>query len=238
MWQFFTKLGAEKIAEDETNQIGLIAPYAGSSAPVGWLLCDGSAVSRTTYPSLFSALTSTYGAGDGSTTFNVPNLKGRTPIGTAAGYGDRTDTNGVLSGTGVITGGSTIAATSLGYWQGAETVELTEAQSGIVAHNHGISSGAHNHGVTIASNGNHSHGVGYSVANYKTGGNTMYQPNETGSTYNQMGSTAIATTGAATESTTSGISINDKSSESGTAHANIMPGLVLNFIIKYQNEKL
>jgi len=60
---------------------GAIIQYAGSSAPTGWLLADGSAVSRTTYATLFTAISTTYGVGDGSTTFNVPNLKGKIPVG-------------------------------------------------------------------------------------------------------------------------------------------------------------
>lgn len=60
---------------------GLIAPYGGSTAPDGWLLCDGAAVSRTTYAELFAIIASAYGNGDGSTTFNLPNLKGRAPVG-------------------------------------------------------------------------------------------------------------------------------------------------------------
>lgn len=60
---------------------GAISPYAGSSAPTGWLLCDGTAVSRTTYAALFALIGTTYGAGDGSTTFNLPNLKGKIPVG-------------------------------------------------------------------------------------------------------------------------------------------------------------
>lgn len=63
-------------------------PYAGASAPTGWLLCDGAAVSRTTYADLFAAISTTYGAGDGSTTFNVPNLKGRVPVGRDAAQGE------------------------------------------------------------------------------------------------------------------------------------------------------
>src|SRR6185503_20590605 len=47
------------------------------AAPSGWLNCDGSAVSRTTYANLFAAIGTTFGAGDGSTTFNVPDLRGR-----------------------------------------------------------------------------------------------------------------------------------------------------------------
>ncbi|MBI1838917.1 MAG: tail fiber protein [Candidatus Colwellbacteria bacterium] len=61
--------------------------YGGGSAPSGWLLADGSAVSRATYSALFTALGTTYGAGDGSTTFNVPDLRGRAPIGMGQGSG-------------------------------------------------------------------------------------------------------------------------------------------------------
>lgn len=61
----------------DTFPIGAITSYAGDTAPVNWLICDGSAISRTTYADLFNAIGTTYGAGDGSTTFNLPNLKGR-----------------------------------------------------------------------------------------------------------------------------------------------------------------
>ena len=60
---------------------GAISQFAGATAPANWLLCDGSAVSRTTYSALFSVIGDTYGTGDGSTTFNLPNLKGRIPVG-------------------------------------------------------------------------------------------------------------------------------------------------------------
>lgn len=61
--------------------VGSYFPFAGSSAPEGFLLCDGSAVSRETYAALFSAIGTAWGSGDGSTTFNVPNMKGRVPVG-------------------------------------------------------------------------------------------------------------------------------------------------------------
>jgi microcystin-dependent protein len=61
--------------------IGMVTTFAGSTSPTGWLLCDGSAVSRTTYASLFTVVSTTYGAGDGTTTFNLPNLKGSIPVG-------------------------------------------------------------------------------------------------------------------------------------------------------------
>ena len=72
--------------------IGSIAAFAGSSLPSGWLLCNGSAISRTTYSALFSSVGTTYGTGDGSTTFNVPNLvdkfiEGATTSGTVKAAG-------------------------------------------------------------------------------------------------------------------------------------------------------
>lgn len=60
---------------------GSVTMYAGSSAPSGYLLCTGQAVSRTTYSALYAAIGTAFGTGDGSTTFNVPDLKNRLPIG-------------------------------------------------------------------------------------------------------------------------------------------------------------
>ena len=60
---------------------GVVTQYAGAAAPAGWLLCQGQAVSRTDYADLFAVVGTTYGSGDGSTTFNLPNLKGRIPVG-------------------------------------------------------------------------------------------------------------------------------------------------------------
>jgi len=61
--------------------IGSVQMFAGSVAPSGYLICDGSAISRTTYSALYNVISTTYGVGDGSTTFNLPNLKGRMPVG-------------------------------------------------------------------------------------------------------------------------------------------------------------
>jgi len=66
---------------------GAILPYAGATAPDGYLVCDGSAVSRTTYADLFAAIGTSYGVGNGSSTFNLPDLRGRTVIGVGQGSG-------------------------------------------------------------------------------------------------------------------------------------------------------
>lgn len=63
------------------NPVGSLTQYAGATAPIGWLLCQGQAISRTSYAKLYAVLSTTYGIGDGSTTFNLPNLSGRVPVG-------------------------------------------------------------------------------------------------------------------------------------------------------------
>lgn len=65
----------------DTLPVGCIVPFTSDTVPENWLLCNGSAVSRTEYDLLFSIIGTSYGVGDGSTTFNLPNLKGRVAVG-------------------------------------------------------------------------------------------------------------------------------------------------------------
>lgn len=84
---------------------GFIAAYSVAAPPSGWLACNGSAVSRTTYSDLYALIGTTYGAGDGSTTFNVPDLRGRTLIGTdGLAAGSFTANLGTLDNIGGIGG--------------------------------------------------------------------------------------------------------------------------------------
>lgn len=78
---FITNGVPDNLIVNDSVPIGAIQAYAGTTTPTGWLICDGSAVSRTTYSELFEAIGTTYGTGDGSTTFNLPDLRGRTAIG-------------------------------------------------------------------------------------------------------------------------------------------------------------
>ena len=96
---------------------GLVLPYAVSSAPSGYLLCNGQAVSRSTYSTLFAIVSSLYGNGDGSSTFNVPDLRGRFVAGWDAG-------------TGVLTSvtASMIVGSTIGNTGGTQNVALTVAQ--------------------------------------------------------------------------------------------------------------
>jgi len=73
------------VADADAIPIGTIAAYGGGTIPAGWMLCNGSLVSRTTFSDLFKAIGETWGAGDGATTFGTPDLQGRTIIGTGSG---------------------------------------------------------------------------------------------------------------------------------------------------------
>ena len=88
---------------------GVVLPYAGSASPDGWLLCDGSAVSRTTYADLFAAIGTTYGAGNGSTTFNLPGVGDRV----IAGKGSVKTTLGGTGGATSQTPSGTVGNTTL-----------------------------------------------------------------------------------------------------------------------------
>lgn len=69
----------QRLSNDVTTQVvaGVVAAYVGSTAPNGYLICDGSAVSRTTYADLYTVIGTKFGSGDGSTTFNLPDLRGK-----------------------------------------------------------------------------------------------------------------------------------------------------------------
>jgi microcystin-dependent protein len=81
-------LTLNKIKKYIRRNLALVASASGeikltarATPPTGWLICDGSAISRTTYSNLFVAIGTNYGVGDGSTTFNLPDLKGKIPVG-------------------------------------------------------------------------------------------------------------------------------------------------------------
>lgn len=99
MSKFITKNDLKAIFEEvlpldlPNVKIGQIIAYAGSDEPNGWLKCDGRAVSRETYAALFSVIGTTFGSGDGSTTFNLPDLRDSFPVGAGISY-DVGDTGG------------------------------------------------------------------------------------------------------------------------------------------------
>jgi len=82
---------------------GSIMAWSGSSAPSGWVLCDGTAISRTTYAALFAIAGTSYGVGDGSTTFNVPDLQDRLPLGKGTNNSTLGTQTGSMSASSVAT---------------------------------------------------------------------------------------------------------------------------------------
>lgn len=117
---------------------GAVMAFAGSSAPTGWLSCNGAAVSRTTYAALFAAISTTWGSGDGSTTFNVPDFRGM-----------------FLRGTGTNATGSSSGA--VGPAVGAYAADT------YLNHNHGVSDPGHGHILYAESQGAFATGTSGSI---------------------------------------------------------------------------
>lgn len=201
---------------------GVMQMYGGSSAPTGWLLCDGTAVSRSTYSALFAVIGTTFGAGNGTTTFNVPDMRSRMPIGVGTGTGLSART---LAGTG-----------------GVESVTLTGAQSGTSAHGHGntftVSDGVadrtgtddtdHTHTYTVngrqSATASHGHSGSTTAATAASNaGATNYALGGTSSGRSVLHRHPVYFSGSVSNST---------EANATSSHENMPPFVGLNFIIK------
>lgn len=197
---------------------GLIYMFGGSVAPSGFLMCDGSSVSRVTYSDLFDTIGTTYGSGDGSTTFNIPDLTGRIPIGVSG--------NDVLGDIG-----------------GEEMHTLTTVE--LPSHGHTIPS--HGHENTIkATTPTLTHSITQPMFTYNppSGGQTTEQYSgsnrdvttaNTSTAATRSASLAIANHSASactkTGSVTDCSAFNTSSVGGDSAHSNMQPYLTLNYII-------
>lgn len=189
---------------------GAMMEYGGAAAPTGWLLADGSAVSRTTYAALFTAIGTAYGVGDNSTTFNLPNMKGRCARGFDSG---------------------TVSVNALGKTGGAETHPLTVAE--LAVHAHTVNEGAgHTHTMN---NPTHAHGTGGVASggtnpNAPGAGGGVLGVSDTGTSIPVNLSISGAAANQTAVANTTGLTINNNGS--GTAHNNLSPYVTVNYIIK------
>lgn len=187
---------------------GAMMQFGGAAAPTGWLLADGTAVSRTTYAALFAAIGTAYGTGDGSTTFNLPNLKTRVPRGFDA---------------------STTSVNALGKTGGVETVALSVAE--LAAHAHGVTEAAHNHTVNNPAHGHTTNGVAIGGHNPNASGTVgVMGSNEAYENIPINLQVSNGTTSVSANAASTGVSIQNNGS--GSAHNNLSPYVTVNYIIK------
>jgi microcystin-dependent protein len=200
---------------------GSMQAFAGATSPAGWLLCDGAAVNRVTYATLFAIIATTYGAGDGSTTFNVPNMAGRVPVGAG------TQAQNGASGSGVISGGTTVVRTR-GQWFGdvylqSHTHTFTASNSG----NTGGQSADHSHNFNPRSAGGWNSGAAQVVIN----GGSQYWGLRSGANSSDGGTVGSTYGVSAGHTHTFGGSVGAHDQTAG-AQQNVQPSVVTNYIIK------
>ncbi|GLQ09251.1 hypothetical protein GCM10007913_11830 [Devosia yakushimensis] len=200
--------------------IGQVIEFTGDALPPKCIWPAGQNISRTTYAAYFAAVGTKYGAGNGSTTFGVPDYRGRARAG-------RDDMGGTPANRLTAAGG--IAGTTLGAVGGAETVALTTNQ--MPAHQHaGSTSGySHAHSGSTSVDGNHQHGM---TLNNQTSSGAW--PRAT----NQGGTAGFLTDFAGSHAHTFGTSTDTHSHSfttdtrgSGAAHPNLQPTMIMNFAI-------
>jgi len=185
--------------DNKSGMTGEIRMWGGTSAPTGWLLCDGASIARVgDYAALYAIIGTNFGTVDGDT-FNVPDMKGRMPVGVGTGAGGGAE---AATGGTVPVGGSDLTARSLGEWTGAEV--LSTAQ--MAAHTHTLTSGA--------PSDNTSDGTAPST-NSQSGGTTTNAPNVT----NTLGQSASHQHTAYVEGGTSGVAVNAGTGGMGTGEA-------------------
>ncbi|MFO0618969.1 MAG: tail fiber protein [Polyangiaceae bacterium] len=187
-----------------TVPAGTIIAFGGNSIPAGWIACDGQEVDRADYPDLFDAIGVTYGEGDSTTTFNVPDLRGRDVVGAGQGAGL---TNRALAAKG-----------------GAESTTLVQAN--LAPHTHGVNETPHTHSATAAAH-THTNTAGMSLL---TAGQSTYQL-AAGANYGIGPATLNNATPAISVSFAStGITL--QSTGNGQPFERMQPFVVLRYLIK------
>jgi len=203
-----------------------------ANPPTGWLLCDGRAVSRTTYAALFAAVGSTYGAGDGSTTFNLPDLRGRALVGAGTGSGL---TNRPLGSNG----GAETAAADLANHQ--HTISGAATNVTVNGNSTGISLSDPTHSHSLGGGNVPFHATGWSGATnvQQSGGSTNNIPYNNNTAVANLGSTSGAATGIGLSDPQHGHGVTDpqhthtcQPTGSGGGHNNMQPYVAVNYFVK------
>lgn len=206
-----------------------IVAYAGASAPAGWLLCDGTAYSQSTYDKLYTALggaSSPYGVSGSN--FSVPDFRQKAPMGAGTGTG------GGQSGTGAITGGSSLTARTVGSNVGSQSVTLTGAQSGYPSHGHSVTEYNHGHTLTVTT-ATHRHTIPQGVSPFGKSGGTgtlWLYPERMGNAATYYYWSNYTTPGHALYYNSVAPTVSSPAAANGVPHANAQPSLVVNYIIK------
>ena len=130
------------------SEVGTIKPWPKAAAPSGYLLCDGTAVSRTTYAELYVITGDTYGAGNGSTTFNVPQLQGKTPQGYDGNTYNLAGTGGANTVTVAVTNNQAVNSAVNSTIANNQTVTVTGTISNTSITTAQLASHSHNKGAT------------------------------------------------------------------------------------------
>jgi microcystin-dependent protein len=159
---------------------GMIVDFGGTTAPTGWLFCSGAAVSRTTYADLFAAIGIAWGSGDGVTTFDLPDLRGRVTAG-------KDNMGGTTAGR-ITAAGSGITGTTLGAAGGLQNHQLSLAQIPSHAHNFTFSKTSSNSGGGTQVGNIQTTGLANTVTTQATGGTS---PSGTTEFHNNTQPTAI-----------------------------------------------
>jgi microcystin-dependent protein len=210
-------------ANDYSIPLGAGVPYFGTSAPNSkFAFPSGQAISRSTYAALFALIGTTYGSGDGSTTFNLPGVGGRL-------LACRENMNGAGAEGRITTAGSGINGATLGVAGGAETVTLDTSKIPSHTHSNSLTDLGHAHGVTDPT---HTHAPGGGGTNFViVGGGGLQIPSGIGP-HGAAASDAAAGTGISIDSASTGISITNAAAGGGAAHNNMPPTMMVNFIMR------
>ena len=216
-------------SETTTNPTGSVIIYGGTSAPTGWLMCDGSDLNTYTYRVLHAVVSNNFGGtaynagvtdqSGVTTTFKLPDMRGRVVA------GRESSASNLTSAVGGVDGGA------MGATGGNQGITLTSAQSGLPAHTHSASTSTSTsvtNGLSVASS------LSFTIyTSGQDGGYSGYHVVSANATSGTSLSVSSSFSGSITASSSSSTTVsNNSASNASSAHANVQPTIILNYIMK------